>query len=126
MKPQGSNIQMSASSMELPQVKSSKELLRKMQIKHGKMTSNQCGTIRPRIATETQLNLPTFKLHNHANLDRRLSSRNENGKLKKKTANVVDKSKEKLLQIERAFTQGINSSVDQQPNKKWSVTRGKF
>ncbi|QCE11752.1 putative transposase [Vigna unguiculata] len=110
MKPQGSNIQMSASSMELPQVKSSKELLRKMQIKHGKMTSNQCGTIRPRIATETQLNLPTFKLHNHANLDRRLSSRNENGKLKKKTANVVDKSKEKLLQIERAFTQGINSN----------------
>ena len=118
MKPQGSNIQMSASSMELPQVKSSKELRRKMQISHGKMTSNQCRTTAPRIAAETQLNLPTFKLHDHANLDRRLSSRNQNGKLKKKATNVADKSKEKLLQIERAFTQVTISSADQQPNKK--------
>jgi len=53
MKPQGNNIQISALSMELPQVKSSKELLRKMQIKHGKMTSNQCETTAPRIAAET-------------------------------------------------------------------------
>jgi len=35
---------MSASSMELAQVKSSKELLRKMQINHGKMINNQCRT----------------------------------------------------------------------------------
>ena len=46
-----------------------------MQIKGEKMITNPCRTTTPSIVVETQLKLPTFKLHEHANLDRSLNSR---------------------------------------------------
>jgi len=37
-----------------------------MQIKGEKMITNPCRTTTPSIVVETQLKLPTFKLHDHA------------------------------------------------------------
>jgi len=54
-------IEMSAANFELPQVKSSKELLRKMQIKHEKMTSKEC-TIAPTIVAQRQVKLLNLKV----------------------------------------------------------------
>ena len=66
-------IQMSAANLELPQVKSSKELLRKMQIKREKMTNKECTTA-PTIAAQRQVYLPNLKVSDMTNLDRRFNS----------------------------------------------------
>ena len=140
---------MSAANLELPQVKSSKELLRKKQIKREKMTSKEC-TIAPSIAAQRQVYLPNLNVSDKTNLDRRLNSTKQNvavagtiqhkihsqnklrleeltsksirhrqlqepnRKLMKKAAIANDKSKERLQAPERAFTQLINSSANEQ------------
>jgi len=54
-------IQMSVANLEPPLVKSSKKLLRKMQIKREKMTSKEC-TIAPTIVAQRQVSLPNLKV----------------------------------------------------------------
>jgi len=69
-------IQMSAANLELPQVKSSKELPRKMQIKCEKMTSKECTTA-PTIAAQRQVNLLNIKVSDQTNLNRSLIKQNK-------------------------------------------------
>jgi len=61
MKAQG-KIQGVGPNLELPEVRSRKELLRKMQINCEKMATNECTTNAPTVVTHRKVNFPNFKV----------------------------------------------------------------